>query len=273
MPATPWRSTLLSSRSCSNTHDELLMARVFNGTSDHAESAFDLSGESIITVAFWFFYPTYYNDTVHTMLEYSDPVWTQGGFLFIPWGDLGPGGFKGYVLGVATSTGSSVWIDASANNGSTVQTWQQATVVYDRTGPSFTFYLDGSLKSLATVLHQAGSYGNFANANQNFFSRNAGGSLFGAGRIAEFAIWSGDVLGQNVGAGLAASWSLPQALAVGVPPPYAISQQPLVYIPWLGYDSPEPDYSGNQYSASVTGALAAPHPGSRTLLMPGSGAS
>ncbi len=247
------------------------MARSFNGTTNHAESTFDLSGESIITVAFWFYMDAYYNDTSHSLLEYSNTSWTNGGFLFIPWANLGPVGFQGFLLGVATAGGTSVWLDSSANV--TPGAWHSAVIVYDRTGPTFILYVNGSLKSLATVLHQPGTYGNFANSSLNFFSRNAGGSQIATGRIAEFAVWSGNVLGANTGSGGSASRSLPQAIGSGVPPPLAISQQPLVYIPWLGYDSPEPDYAGGRHSAVLTGPLQIRHPGVRSILMPGSAAS
>ncbi len=245
------------------------MARSFNGTTDHAESTFDLSGQSIITVAFWFYFPTDYNNTSHSMLEYSNTSWTNGGFLFMPWSDLGSP--RGFLLGMATAGGTSVWLDASARVA--LNTWQHTVIVYDRTGPTHTLYSNGSLKTLNTVLHQAGTYSNFANSSLNFFSRNAGTSQIGDGRIAEFAVWSGNVLGQNVGSGGSASRSLPGALFAGVPPPLAISQQPLIYIPWLGYDSPEPDYAGGRHSATLTGTSLARHPPTRSVLMPGSTAS
>lgn len=74
------------------------------------------------------------------------------------------------------------------------------------------------------------------------------------GRLAEVAIWD---VGASVGER--------KALAAGVPPPLAKPGGLKAYWPLLG-DSPEPDYSGNRNSGTLTGTTVANHPGVRTLL-------
>jgi hypothetical protein len=142
--------------------------------------------------------------------------------------------------------------------------------VFDRATPVTRVWRSGSEFTLVTARHDAASYGNFANSTLNLFSRAAGTSQFHNGRIAELAIWDGDVSGARVDIGNPGeSNSVPNALTSGTPVPFACSTPPLLYVPWTGGDSPEPDYSGNQTGAALTGTSAANHPRTRTLLMPG----
>lgn len=73
------------------------------------------------------------------------------------------------------------------------------------------------------------------------------------GKLAEVGIW-------NVGV----SPSVRKALAAGAPPPLAHPDGLKAYWPLLG-DSPEPDYSGNRNSGTLTGTTVANHPGVRTI--------
>jgi hypothetical protein len=242
------------------------MARAFDGVTDWATIPIDLSGSSVITVSFWHTFPTDYNDTAHTCIEYSNPTWTNGGFIFVPWWNGGT--FHGIIAGFAKAGGAGVWYDHFPFQSS--NTWWHNLLIFDRVTPKVSYYRTGSLSTGAAVTHNAAPYGNFANSSLNI-GRRSDGTLPGAVRFAELAIWDGDVRGalNAIGTGNQ-SVSLAQSLTSGTPAPLATNIKPLIYEPWLGIDSPEPDYSRNKISATLTGTTSYRHPPTRTTLQPSS---
>jgi hypothetical protein len=240
------------------------MARSFNGTSDKAiVSALNLSGQSAITISFWGWWNSF-GTAAHPFFEYANPNWTVGGCL------LGPDNAAGnYILGFGDATGANVWIDTFTRLAAPAAQWNHFLLVFDRANKLNKVWVGGSPATLTAQTHNNVAYGNFANSNLNLMCRG-GSSLFGAGRICEFTVWPGDISGPTVGSG---SVSLAESLSGGVPAPLASSTPPLLYLPVMGADSPEPDYSGGQRSATLTGTASIKHPRTRTLLMPGEMAS
>jgi hypothetical protein len=236
------------------------MARLFNGTSDHAEVTLDLSGQTAITVSMWLWWDSLATANL-AAFEYGNPNWTIGGALFTP-NSTGGGPPK---MGFGDATGANTWQDAFPGATFTVNKWWHVLLVYDRANKVNKAWLSGTAQTLSAGVHSNVAYGNFANSTLNVMSRNGGASLLGKGRIAELAIWGGDVSGAVVSGGHA----LANNLSAGVPAPLACSTPPLLYIPWTGHDSPEPDFSGGKHSATLTGTSNTNHPRTRSLLMLG----
>lgn len=245
------------------------MARSSNGTTDHCEITFDLSALNVVTVAFWFFFPTAYNDTLHTFYEYANPNWTVNGFIFSPF--AAAAGTPSTLLGFANAAGTN-WQDAYPQ--SSVNTWHHAVCLYDKATPQTAFYLDGGVQSPFSTSHPGATWGNFANSTLNLFSRAGGGSLFGSARIAELAIWAGDARGATITTSVPrTSCALSLSLVDGTPPAIAGPKTPLLYCPFIFGDSPDDDYSGNRHTVAVTGTTKVNSPRTRTTLQPNAGAS
>lgn len=215
------------------------MARKFL-TNQAAYSALDLSAYSLITLSFWGWWDAYSNNSGKTFFEFGDPNWAiAGGFIAYP--DHSGGAFH-----IAMHNATIAWQDTFAR--SSAAAWHHYMLVYNRATPLNAAWVDGVAKTLTTIQHDAGSYGNFANTNLNWASR-AHTSLFANCRMADVAIWGGVGLTTGHANGLTGGAS-----------PLQIRPGNLVYyVPAFGGDSPEPDYVLNGH-ATLVGATTINHP-------------
>jgi hypothetical protein len=240
------------------------MGRSLNGTSDHMEVALDLSGQSVITVSFWWYFPTNYNNNLHAFFEYGNANWTIGGWIFTPWSSNAG---NSILVGFGDATGANIWTDTCPLEAAS--TWHHGLLLLDRGNKVNQFYANGTKKAMTASTHNAATYGNFANSVLNIGSRNGGGSLFGALRIAELAIWKGDVRGvEFTVSGGTTACSLSESLTNGHPAPFARPSDLLLYSPFIFGDSPDIDMSGNSHTVTVTGTSKVNHPRTRTTLTP-----
>lgn len=163
-------------------------ARQFNGTDQALESAsnVDLSSYTKITVAFWIWWDSFgTNDDL--AMEHSNA------------GDVA--GFNvdlncGFCAGTDVAAGvfdAGVVFHAERfrpTSGLSAATWQHHVVTFDKTqsgGDVTHWYVNGSD---AGTPQGGNPTTNFASTKLYVMSRNSS-SLFGAGRIAELAIWGG----------------------------------------------------------------------------------
>lgn len=159
------------------------MARIFNGTNDGGQATVDLSAYNSISVSFWLYWDAYANDDDMAM-ELGAPNLTNNGFYINPNSSLSgaPGNFE-VAYGTGVSSRSRVWARPSA------ATWHHILVTINRSNTLMTLLVDGVLQ---TVLLTSGGNpgGNFTGQELNFMNRHLS-SLFGAGRMAQAAIWGG----------------------------------------------------------------------------------
>lgn len=221
------------------------MSRKFNGTSDFAQASVDLSTYSLITVSFWMWWDTNaFNDSY--ALEHTANFNANNGWVIAPNNAPTPGT---WIFGMGTATGGTKsWLDQITTRP-TAAAWHHFMLVMNRATPVNTAWVGGVSAPLSTVVHQAGTYGNYANSTLNCMARN-GTTKFSPGRLAELAIWGG--------VGLTTAHA--KALAAGALPFQARPDNLVFYTPLLGADSPEPEYSGGKHSATLTGTSFSPHP-------------
>lgn len=224
------------------------MARKFNGTTDRGSITIDLSAFSSLSVGFWLWWDAFANND-KLVCEYTPNTFsgTNAGFAIDP--NTSNVGFQQFSLSMGKG-GSNEWQDIFTRPSANA--WHHYLMTFKRTNvPANAAWVDGVSQTLSTVVHTgATGFGNFSNSTLNIMCRNQA-SLFGAGRLGEWAMWGGVLLGQKAAT----------ALATGAaPPPFVAPDNLISYIPGFGVDSPEPDYSGNRRSLTIVGTTFAPHP-------------
>jgi hypothetical protein len=222
------------------------VARLFNGTSDAASVALDLSTSPIITVSFRMYWNAFASDD-DLAAEYTVDYNGRNGFLIDP--------NSGAVFVAGMSSPGGFWVDQFARPSAAA--WHLYTFVFDRTTPANKVWVDGISQSLTVTSHSTFGGGNFDNATLFLMSRNAA-SLFGAGRMAEIAIWDVELSAGNL-----------TLLHDGALPSSVDSGNLLSYWPVCGLASPEPAVVGA--SLTVTGATFADHPVVNPSCMPATG--
>ena len=167
------------------------MARSFNGTSQAMQSAatIDLSAANQITIAFWMYWTAFANNdqlALETSANYNS---NTGALLIDPNGSAA----NQFEVAVRVNSGGG-FSNYRYFTRPTAGAWHQYVITFDRTAglaQVVAVYVDGISQSLTTLINGDGSSGGgYGNLQWNFMSRNAA-SLWGNGRIAEFAIWSG----------------------------------------------------------------------------------
>lgn len=227
------------------------MARQTNGTTHTLTSAatVNLSGSQKCALSFWLWWVGYANDD-DLALDFGTGS-SAGGFTVDP--------------NAASSTRFTVFTyDAGASNLASTDVnrteiaagqWNHIVVNFDRALAGGTavheFYINGAAAVDNNHNSTGNPTGNFGNLTLYLMSRS-GSSLFGAGRIAEVALWSGIELSSgnvsslyNSGAGVVATSVQSGSLAY--------------YWPLCGAASPEPATTGG-VDMTVTGALEVSHP-------------
>jgi hypothetical protein len=187
------------------------MARSFNGSSDAITISANLAAYNRLTIAFWLNWTTFANNDA-LGFEYSPNYnGNNGGILCDPNASSPNSGT--FIFGVnlgGVTTGEFTRPSAGV--------WHQYVAILDgtQTGANqvSTVYVDGISQSLTHSL-TSGTPNNFGNYSLYLMSRNAS-SLFGAGSMADFAIWGGAILSPVEAVGLAHGmrpWQIrPQAL-------------------------------------------------------------
>jgi len=228
------------------------MARLFDGVNDSLQAAsVDLSGVNKFTLAFELYWDSFgTNDDL--ALEHTANADT---------------GTTGWVVD-PNSSSSKISIAHLGNVGQvtgridrpSAAAWHHYVIIFDKSASTNEIgpvYLDGSSVTV-TMVANANNTNNFANSTLNFMSRN-NASLFGAGRLANVAIWPGVLLDAAEAA----------ALAKGVSPILIRPTSKPYYWPLIGRASPEVElFYGN--TATVNGAVATPGP---ALIEPGAQAA
>lgn len=217
------------------------MSRKGNGSAQILTAAVDLSPYSVLTVAYWLWWDAYASDG-------------KAAFGNAPSAGVNlcyetPNSFNGAFFEIGMYTGL-FWADSFPRPSAAA--WHHYTIVHDRATPKHLAWVDGVAQTLSTIVHTAASYGNFGNGSCRFLTDNI--TNYGAGRMAEVGVW-GVQLPASAAVGLASG-----ADPLGVSPANLVG-----YWPFLG-DSPEPDYSGKQLSATVSGATVVNHPGVQSMM-------
>lgn len=220
------------------------MARTFNGTSDYGSVALDLSAYSKITLAVWLQWDAFSNND-DLLMEYSPNANNANAFFIDP-------NDSGGVFGFFLKQNGLAGVNSAFATRPSAGVPHHYLITFDRNGTSaqqIQAYIDGVNWNITQVGTAAVS-GNFDNTTLYLMSR-AGSNLFGAGRIADLAIWGG-VLGIEDDAA---------ALASGRVFPIDLYRENRVG-DWAlcGVDNPEPDRSRNTTDMTIVGTTRSRHP-------------
>jgi hypothetical protein len=219
------------------------MARQFNGTDQSLQSAstIDLSSFDKLSLAFWLWWDAFADDDDLAMEFSADYNGVTTGFIIDPNDSSAGGGNFGIAL--KGDVGYSVGQFTRPSN----LAWHQYVIVLDKTkavDEVDAVYVDGISQTLGRPQNNNNTNA-FGNHTLNFMSRN-NTSLFGAGRLAEVAIYGGVNLTQQQATDL-------QTMCpnfVGTP----------TYGWHLDGDaSPEPAFVGG-IALNLTGTIKATHP-------------
>ncbi len=165
------------------------MARQFNGTTQAGASAsnLNLSAETILSVGYWLWWDAFGTDNDLAMEFTADGTGTAAhGFTIDPNG--GGGDHNTWFSGSAAATTAS-WTRASA------AAWHHYLWIFDTTVGTTALYLDGTGQT--PTASSSGGPGGFFALDTLYLMSRAGTSLFGAGRMADLAIWNSALTGGN----------------------------------------------------------------------------
>ena len=172
------------------------MAKKFDGTNDFGSVALNLSAYNKLSVSAWLWWDSYAND-YDMALGFGTPGYDAvDGWAVLP--NFAGGQFQVAHFDVGIGYNSSAFDRASAN------AWHHYLFTFDRngtTGIQHKAFVDGRVVTM-TQWDSAAVAGNYANSTLYIMS-HASTSLFGAGRMAELAIWPGVILTQAYAATLA----------------------------------------------------------------------
>jgi hypothetical protein len=159
----------------------------FNGTSQAASVALDLSGTPQISLSFLMWWDAFANND-KLMAEYSADYNASSGLLVDPNSNSGLGSGK-FEFGTSLLPGPFYWLNNFTRPSAAA--WHHYVLTMDRANKVNTAYVDGATASgFGSGIQNGGVYGNFANSSLYLMSRNTT-ALFGAGRLSELALFSG----------------------------------------------------------------------------------
>ena len=220
------------------------MARLFNGTSDFLsvadDATLDFANTDKISISIWVRPDTLgANRTIAAKGDAANS--SNYGFRIDSTKDL--------LWFIRTTVSSwNIWESTSTTLFST-GTWSHVVITHTMgTGSSFKLYVDG-VDSAGSWTTGTGNDTPAQNSGPLVVGRVRPGADFFDGRLAELAIWKGVALTLNEAI----------ALTRGVRPERARPIDQKICLPILGQDDPEPDWTGNGNSATVTGAVVANH--------------
>lgn len=185
------------------------MARQTNGTDQSLQTAssLDLTGQALLSIQMWLWWDTFASDDDLAMEFSTDHNSFNDGFVVNP----NVSDVARFQFGYHNAAGQN----QKSFTRPSEDAWHHYVFNFDRTltaaAEIVSAYVDGSSQSLTTDFSND-SANNFGNHVLYLMSR-ANSTLFGAGRIAEVAIWGGVNLSQgnvdtlyNSGKGARAQW-------------------------------------------------------------------
>lgn len=217
------------------------MAWSFDGVNDTGViTPSGVSGSSLIAISFWLYWNSYANDDDLAMEYCPDINSNNGGFYINPNGSYWGGGGK-----VEFAIGSGANLDISTITRPSAATWHHWLVNFNvsSSGGIASVYIDGSA---VTVTSQLSSFGSTLNAHNLYIMHRGAGSLYGAGRICEIALWPGKNLTAS------------EALAAMYDCGHVCVDSLKMYLPFWGDLSPEPNLKGSN-SCTISGAVKTNH--------------
>jgi hypothetical protein len=155
-----------------------------NGTTQFGTIVKSLATFSAISLSFWMWWDVFANND-KLAFEYGGTNYLGNGFIVDP--NATNGSTNRFNFGIGIPSGSASWLDEFARPSGAA--WHHYLLTMDRATPAMLAYVDGVPQTMFTTVHNAGTYGNFSNSTLRLMCRN-GGSLFGAGRMSELAIYS-----------------------------------------------------------------------------------
>ena len=216
------------------------MARSFNGTSQGLQSSAAVSGingKATCSISFWLIWNAFANND-ELLLESSANYNNSNGTLLIDPNESATAGFA-FITHNAGGYNKVHFARPSAG------VWHHYLLVFDsNSANNMLAWVDGVAQTLTIDLNQVAgaSFGSFV---FNLMCRNQA-TLFGAGTLAEFAVFS-EGLDQAAATALANGSS-----------PFRVRPGSLVlYYPLHGVGSPEPDYTSGSNNATLTNAPTA----------------
>jgi hypothetical protein len=222
------------------------MARQTDGISHSLQSASNLSlgAPSKLAVSYWLWWDSFSNNNAIAIESTANYNSNPGAFIVNP-NDSATSAYQSALKGAAAEYNDGNFARPSAAS------WHHYLHNYDTglaTNEYIDAYLDGSLQTLSRVLNDNTTV-TFIDSLLNLMSRN-NASLFGAGRIAEVAIWGGVNLTGTDATDLFNGTKLPTDIQAGSLKHY-----------WklCGVASPEPATVGS-VAMTVNGATFVAHP-------------
>jgi four helix bundle protein len=169
----------------------------FDGVSGSAaSSAVNLSDTSVVTLSFWLKVDSYSSDD-KLAFEYTNNYNSKNGFFVDP-NASGVGGCASNKFSVSMSkSNNTFWEDCFTRPSAGA--WHHYVVVFNRSTPANTVYVDGVAQSLSTVLHNSSAMGNFDNSTLYFMSRGLS-SLNTAGSLDEVRVYKRALSAAEAGA-------------------------------------------------------------------------
>jgi hypothetical protein len=212
------------------------MARQFNGTSDYLTGTLDLSSTAVITVTFRLYWDAFANNDDWALSYSSNPDAGFEAFAVSPNHNSG-----NFSIAMSGPGGSTYWADFFTRPSAAA--WHLYTFVFDRTTPVNKAWVDGASQTLSIDQHNAAVTGNFTGASAVLNVMRLGTNLlWGAGRMAELAIWDVELSAGDL-----------TTLHAGALPGDVDTSNILFYSPICGLASPEPAVIGN--TLTVNGAI------------------
>lgn len=219
------------------------MSWSFDGTNDCLSSAVNLSGSPLLTLSCWIYWDAFANDD-DLAFEYGTVNYAaNNGFIVDP-----NNNYPANTFGVGFWTNNNVWYYF---NRPSAAAWHHLMICIDKNtstaADKIKAWVDGTAQTM-TIQENSGASGGTMGNTTLFAMCRANASLFGAGDMAELALWSGSLLDTSHALMMAKGYS-----------PMLLGMKPTHYWPLIGNNTTEPNLRGGT-AMSVSGATKAAHP-------------
>lgn len=216
------------------------MALSFDGVDDTATTPVDLSGTNKITISCALYWNAYANDDDMAFQVMGTDA--AGGAYFDPNAALGD------IACQMQNDAVNYKIQRWARTDMTAAAWHRIAVLMDRSVPSIALYVDNVLATPTT--NSAGGSITATNfGNGTFYMMHRPGTLFGAGRMAEVAIYKSLLSTDEIA-----------ALSKGFDPRLVNPASLAFFNPLYGRVSPEPAVVGGAVTLSGPVFTDPPYP-------------